>query len=338
MYKTNLEMDFRSIKTEKENDQKGMLLSMTVHVVLLLAMYFMPSPPPPIEKVPAQIVVELPKDLLGGGPALGLPNQGSGDNPAPGKPDPNAGNSEPAPAPKPTPVPPTPTPPPPVKPVISKPTPPAPTPSKPIQTTEDPNAVAIRRQEAETRRKNEEAKFQQQAAEREKQRQADAARQAQADAQRAADEKARAAQAAKDKFGGRFGNGSGGGTNGGGGTGTGQGRTGTPGNQGKPDGDPNSKVLDGMGRGPGTVNGFGGRGVKSAPKLSENSQKSGRIVLDVCVDGDGNVTSAKYKALGSNSNDSELIDAAVRNARQYQFSEGGADRQCGTITYNFIVK
>ena len=56
-------MDFRSIKSEKENDQKGMLLSMTVHVVLLLAMYFMPSLPPPQPVVPAQIVVELPKDL-----------------------------------------------------------------------------------------------------------------------------------------------------------------------------------------------------------------------------------------------------------------------------------
>jgi outer membrane biosynthesis protein TonB len=326
-------MDFKNIKSEKENDQKGMLMSMTVHVVLLLAMYFMPSPPPPIPKEPAKIVVELPQDLLGGGPALGLPDQGSGNNPTPGKPDPDAGNSG---ASKPEPTP-TPTPPPPVKPVISKPSPPVAAP-RPVQTTEDPNAVAVRRQQEETRRKTEEAKYQQQAAEREKQRQADATRQAEADAKRASDEKARAAQAAKDKFGGRFGTGSGSGTNGGGGTGTGQGNTGKPGNQGRPDGDPNSKVLDGLGRGPGTVNGFGGRGVKSAPSLSENSQKQGTVVLDVCVDGDGNVTSAKFKAGGSTTNDAELIDAAVRNARQYRFSEGGAERQCGTITYRFIVK
>ncbi len=330
----NSKTTVRGQKTEKENDKKGLLLSMTVHTILLLGMYFAPDLPPPKPTIPAQIVVELPQDLLGGGPALGLPNQGSGNNPAPGKPDPDAGNSAPASKPDPTPAP---TPPPPVKPVISKPTP-APTPSKPIQTTEDPNAVAVRRQQEETKRKNEEAKYQQQAAEREKQRQAEAARQAQENAKREADEKARAAQAAKDKFGGRFGTGTGSGTNGGGGTGTGQGNTGKPGNQGRPDGDPDSKVLDGIGRGPGTVNGFGGRGVKTAPKLSENSQKAGRIVLDVCVDADGNVTSAKYKALGSNSNDSELIDAAVRNARQYRFSSGGAERQCGTITYNFIVK
>ena len=328
-------MDFKTKKTEEENDRKGMVLSMTAHIVILLAMYLMPDLPPPIPKEPAKIVVELPQDLLGGGPALGLPDQGSGSNPAPGKPDPNAGNSEPAP--KPTPTPPTPTPPPPVKPVISKPAP-APTPSKTVQTTEDPNAAVIRRQNEENRRKAEEAKYQQQAAEREKQRQVDAANQAKEDAKRKADADAAAAKAAKDKFGGRFGTGSGGGTNGGGGTGTGQGNTGKPGNQGQPDGDPDSKVLTGMGKGAGTINGFGGRGVKNAPKLVENSQKAGVVVLDVCVDADGNVTSATYKVRGSNSNDSELIDAAVRNAKQYRFSAGGAERQCGTITYNFIVR
>ena len=328
-------MDFKTKKAEEENDKKGMLLSMIAHIAILLAMYLMPDLPPPIPKEPAKIVVELPQDLLGGGPALGLPDQGSGSNPAPGKPDPNAGNSEPAP--KPTPTPPTPTPPPPVKPVISKPAP-APTPSKTVQTTEDPNAAVIRRQNEENRRKAEEAKYQQQAAEREKQRQADAANQAKEDAKRKADADAAAAKAAKDKFGSRFGTGSGGGTNGGGGTGTGQGNTGKPGNQGKPDGDPDSKVLTGMGTGPGTVNGFGGRGVKNAPKLSESSQKAGTVVLDVCVDADGNVTSAKFKAVGSNTNDSELVDAAVRNARQYRFSAGGAERQCGTITYRFIVR
>ncbi len=328
-------MDFKTKKTEEENDKKGMLLSMTAHIIILLAMYFAPDLPPPIPKEPAKIVVELPQDLLGGGPALGLPDQGSGSNPAPGKPDPNAGNSEPAP--KPTPAPPTPTPPPPVKPVISKPAP-APTPSKTVQTTEDPNAAVIRRQNEENRRRAEEAKYQQQATEREKQRQVDAANQAKEDAKRKADADAAAAKAAKDKFGGRFGTGSGGGTNGGGGTGTGQGNTGKPGNQGKPDGDPDSKVLTGMGKGAGTVNGFGGRGVKDVPKLVENSQKAGTVVLDVCVDADGNVTSATYKARGSNSNDSELIDAAVRNAKKYRFSAGGAERQCGTITYNFIVR
>ena len=323
-------MDIKEKKVEEDNDKKGVLVSLTFHTLLGILLFLpMGHAIKSIENT--QIQVELPKDLLGGGPALGLPNQGSGSNPAPGKPDPNAGNT----ASKPTPAPPTPAPPvkAPPKPVFSaKPTPAAP--PKKVETTEDPNAAVIRRQQEAARQKAEEAKYQAEATARAKRQAEDAAKAEQA--KKASD--AAAAQAAKDKFKGRFGTGTGGGTNGGGGTGTGQGNTGKPGNQGQPDGDPNSKVLEGMGRGAGTINGFGGRGVRSAPKLQESSQKQGRVVLSVCVDASGNVTSADFKAVGSTTTDDDLIEAAKRNARQYRFAPGSVDKQCGTITYNFIVK
>jgi outer membrane biosynthesis protein TonB len=332
-------MDYRGQKIEEENNQKGTLLSLVLHLALLGAMIFMPTcQVVKYVQKESTIQVELPQDLLGGGPALGLPDQGKGDNPAPGKPDPNAGQSTPTPS-KPQPEP-DPEPIKPVKPVISKPVP-APTPIPPTktQTTEDPAAVALRRQQEDARKRVEEEKYRQAQVEKDKRRADDAVK---AEAQRQKDEadaKARAEQAAKDKFKNRFpGTGTQSGSNGGGGTGTGQGNTGKPGNQGRPDGDPDSKVLDGFGKGPGTVNGFNGRGVRSAPKLQENSQKAGRVVLDVCVDADGSVTSAKFKAVGSSTTEDDLIDAAVRNARQYKFAAGGADKQCGTITYNFIVR
>ena len=110
------------------------------------------------------------------------------------------------------------------------------------------------------------------------------------------------------------------------------------GNQGQPDGDPNSKVLEGMGRGAGSINGFGSRGVTNSPRLQENSQKQGRVVLSVCVNSSGTVISADFKAVGSTTTDNDLIEAAKRNARQYRFESGNAERQCGTITYNFIVR
>ncbi len=329
--------DIKRRKAEEEDDRKGMLLSLSTHVLLLALFYFMPSSG--ALKIPekAPIVVELPQDMLGGGPALGLPDQGQGDKPSPGKPDPNAGGAKPDPAPAPRePEPrPTPTPPPPVKPVIAKPTAPA-APARKVETTEDPNAVALRRQQEETRKKNEEEKYRQASADRAK-RQADEAetnRKAEAAAQAAAQ------QAAKDKFKGKFGNGTGsnGGNSGGGNTGGGLGNSGKPGSGGKPDGDPNSDRLDGLGRGPGKVDGFGGRNVKNAPRLQESSQKQGTVVLSVCVDADGSVISANYKAVGSSTNDADLIEAAQRNARQYKFASGSTDKQCGTITYRFIVK
>ena len=319
---------------EDENNKKATLMSLTVHVLIGI-LFFLPMGKAIRNVENTQIQVELPKDMLGSTPALGLPDEGSGNNPAPGKPDPNAGDSKTKPTPAPTPAPPTPTPTPATpKPVFTKPAPPASPPRK-VETTEDPNAAVIRRQAEQARQKAEEQKYQAEAAARAKRQAEDAAKAAQAQKEAAA---AAAAQAAKDKFKGKFGNGTGSGTNGGGGTGTGQGTTGKPGNQGQPDGDPNSKVLTGMGRGPGTISGFGGRDVKSAPKLQENSQKEGRVALSVCVDASGNVISADFKAAGSTTTDSELIDAAKRNARQYRFAPGSADKQCGTITYNFIVK
>lgn len=99
----------------------------------------------------------------------------------------------------------------------------------------------------------------------------------------------------------------------------------------------NSSVLTGIGRGPGTVSGFGGRDVKRAPQLQESPQKEGRVALSVCVDANGNVTSADFKAAGSTTTDNDLIDAAKRDAWQYRFAPSSADKQCGTITYNFIV-
>jgi outer membrane biosynthesis protein TonB len=323
-------------QTEEKNDVRGSVTSVAVHSLLILLIWLMPNvelPPPPADSI---IQVELPKDLLGGGPALGLKDQGQGTKASAGKPDPNAGNAAPAPTPapeKPTDVPK----PSPAKPVIAtKPTP-APTPVKKVE-TEDPNAVAIRQQQETAKRKAEEEKYQKEAADRAKRQQAEAA----AAEATAAAEKAAAQKAASDKFKNRFpgknGTGTGGGTNGGGGTGDGRGNTGKPGNQGAPDGDPNSSVLTGVGKGAGVVNGFGGRGVKTAPKLQEQSQKSGRVVLDVCIDGDGHVLSVKFNSKLSNTPDPELQQAAISNAKQYQFAEGSVDKQCGTITYNFIVK
>ncbi len=325
------------LREEAENERKGTLVSLSLHTLLIVGLFFMPFGHKLIAPIAPPIQVELPKDLIGGGAMLGLPNQGRGSNPSPGKPDPNAGNLAPQPKADP--------PPPPVNvpvqskpPVIDKPAPAPTSPPRKVETTEDPNAAIIRQQQAEARKKVEEEKYQQQQAARQKQQQENAARaEAAAKAQAAADEAARQ-QAIKDKFKGKYGNGSNGGTNGGGGTGTGRGNTGTPGNQGQRDGDPNNSALEGMGRGPGKAEGFGSRGVRSAPRLQENSQNAGKVVLRVCIDADGNVLTANYQASGSTTNNQDLIDAAVRNAEQYHFTPGDAAKTCGLITYNFKVQ
>jgi outer membrane biosynthesis protein TonB len=318
---------------EQENRTKGILSSVVMHALLILAVLFAPMATPKSANLETKIDVELPPDKGLGGEkiALGLPNQGQGKKAAPGKPDPNAGSGDPAPTnepvkEKPTPKPPTSKP---VEPVIRKPTA-TPTPRPPV-VTDDPAVVEARRQEAAAKRAKEEERVRQESAEREKQREENEAK---AKAQEEANKKA----AAKGKYGGRFGSGKGDGTNGGGGTGTGRGNTGTPGNQGLPDGDPDASKLSGT-AGSGKVGGnLGNRKLVSKPnKLEDDSQVNGRVILEICVDTEGNVTTAKLKRLGSTVTDEDLVAKATRHARQYKFGEGMND-ECGTITYDFKVK
>lgn len=223
---------------------------------------------------------------------------------------------------------------------------------------ETPQQIALRKQKAreEAKRKadaeqkrreqdrlNKEASEQRQrelAVERERQRKLDAEearkRKEAADA-RAAKEAADAAKAKREaeaaatrnRVGGLFGGGEG------------RGETGTAGNQGTPDGDPNADRLKGVSTGDGRVSGgLGGRGVLNSPVVKESSQRPGRVVVDVCVGPDGSILSAVYTQAGSTTNDPNLHSAAINNAKKWRFRADPAapERQCGKITYDFKVQ
>ena len=86
------------------------------------------------------------------------------------------------------------------------------------------------------------------------------------------------------------------------------------------------------------VSGFGNRGVTPGPKPSDNSQATGVVVVRVCVDANGKVTSANFTQKGSTTSDSRLRAIAEKNARKFKFDRGPTDKQCGFITYDFRVK
>lgn len=242
---------------------------------------------------------------------LGLPDQGQGEENTPGPLAPTPAPEKPQPE-KPQPE---------IKETkpVTKPTTTPVVKDKPVVTTEDPNAVAIKeRQEKERRDKAE----------------ADRVAREQAEArQRAEDERQRKeaeAKATKDQIGGLFG---------GGGKGSGKGNTGKPGNQGDPNGDPNSKNLEGITTGTGSVGGsLGNRNVLSAPRITDNSSLEGTVVIAVCVDANGSVVSADYTQKGSTTSNSTLVNLAVNNAKKWKFSAGEVDKQCGTVTYRFKVQ
>ena len=322
-------------KVEQDNNQRGTLVSLTVHSLLIFGILLMPVPKPKLNEK-TQIIVELPKDMLGGGAALGLPDQGQGDTPSPGKPDPNAGGSRPEPTPRPTPTPtpepikPAPAP----KPVISKPVTPPPT--KRVETTEDPNVVAIRRQQEATKQKAEEEKYRQAQVEKSRQKAENDARVAEANEKAA---QAAKEQAAKDKFKGRFGNGtgSGSGSSGGGGTGGGLGNSGKPGSGGRPDGDPDNRNMDGIGRGPGNISGFGNRKAENIPRCTNNSNETGKVVIEATIGSSGEVTGTRFIASGSTNNSQAAIAAATSCVKQYRF-QAGSSNATGRIVINLIDK
>ena len=308
----------------KQNKRKSAVLTSILMALLIVALLWpfltLPDPPPGQEGILVN---------------LGIPDVGQGDEnaPEPSAPEPREPQEEvtPPPVPREETVPEEVVPTPPKE--IEKPTP---TPQKEVVATEDPAAIALRKKQERERREQlekdrEEAR---KAAEARKQREAEEAakRAAEAEAKRKAEEaaaKAAAAAEAKKKYSGAFG----------GGDGEGKGNTGTAGNQGDPNGDPNSDILTGISVGKGRVGGgLSDRGVRGAPDVTDRSQKTGVVVLYICVNSAGGVESAKYQLGGSTTQDPELIKKSLSNAKRWKFSESSADKQCGTIRYDFKVK
>lgn len=287
-------------RREEQNKKKGMITSTIIHTILIALLIFplltYPDPPPGQEG----ILVNLGADFGQGDENApeGVPEAAPEETVEP-EPEPEVSEPEPQPEKKP------------VKETVKE--KPKPT-TKPVVTTEDPEAVALKK------KKEEEARIK-------AQKEAEAKAKADAEAKAKADAEAKA-KALKDKLGGAFG----------GGEGEGKGNTGKPGNQGDKDGDPNAKNLEGISTGTGQVGGgLGNRGVVYSPKVQDTSQKTGVVVIKVCVDTDGNVTTAEYTMSGSTTSDSQLKDLAIRNARAWKFAKG-TDGQCGTIRYEFKVK
>lgn len=134
--------------------------------------------------------------------------------------------------------------------------------------------------------------------------------------------------------------GTGGGGSGGGGTGTGEGSgDGSGKGPGSGSGEGGGK---GDGKGPGVGPGFEltGRSWRKKPSLDDNSQETGKVVIEIVVDKNGNVTSANGPARGSTTQSNSLYQKAKQAALQAKFSPSsdGVEEQRGTITFDFRVR
>lgn len=125
------------------------------------------------------------------------------------------------------------------------------------------------------------------------------------------------------------------------GTGTGDGTGTVAGNQGKPEGDPLSDSYDGTGSGNGGVAlSLRSRRFVNLPSIKDEGQKSGKIVVEIRVDKNGVVTSAKAGGRGTTLTDPLLWDKCEDAALGSRFNtlESAPETQVGTIVFNFKVK
>jgi TonB family protein len=129
------------------------------------------------------------------------------------------------------------------------------------------------------------------------------------------------------------------------------------GDQGDKNGDPFSKYTgkNGNGNGPGEGDGTGpgkgpgnggisfdlaGRRLVRKPSIDDKSQETGKVVVSITVDKEGNVTEARPGARGSTTTSSYLYNKAKEAAMKAKFSPNadGADIQKGTMTFVFLVQ
>ena len=76
------------------------------------------------------------------------------------------------------------------------------------------------------------------------------------------------------------------------------------------------------------------------PRPDYGARDEGRVVVEITVDRNGRVTSASYRSSGSTTNNSTLVAAALRAARNARFNvdDNAPLSQRGTITYNFRMQ
>jgi colicin import membrane protein len=121
----------------------------------------------------------------------------------------------------------------------------------------------------------------------------------------------------------------------------GEGITEGDGNQGSITGSPDSdNYSQGLSQGSGVTFSLEGRNPLYLPKPRYDYQVEGKVVVEIRVDRNGNVTYARAGVKGSTTNDENLTKAAREAALKAKFDSksDAAFTQTGTITYHFILQ
>lgn len=121
--------------------------------------------------------------------------------------------------------------------------------------------------------------------------------------------------------------------------GGGDGNTNEIGDQGDINGDKNSNNYDGGGDGGGISFNLNGRSMVQKPKIKDDSQETGKVIVEIIVDRYGKVLRATPGARGSTTTDATLYNKAKKAALETKFDANpdAPETQKGQMTFIFIL-
>lgn len=127
-----------------------------------------------------------------------------------------------------------------------------------------------------------------------------------------------------------------------------QGIAGGKGDQGNPNGNPNSDSYQGnaaSGRGGNGGNGgvsirsgLDGRRITRLPSFEDEFNENAKVAVDITVDKAGNVIQAVVNQRGTTTTNQTIRNIALRKARSLKLNSGTAEEQTGTLVFNFKLR
>jgi len=127
-----------------------------------------------------------------------------------------------------------------------------------------------------------------------------------------------------------------------------QGIAGGKGDQGNPNGNPNSDSYKGnaaTGNGGNGGNsgvsirsGLDGRRITKLPSFEDDFNENAKVAVDITVDKAGNVTMAIVNQRGTTTTNQNVREIALRKARGLKLNSGSTDEQTGTLVFNFKLR
>jgi len=123
-----------------------------------------------------------------------------------------------------------------------------------------------------------------------------------------------------------------------------QGIAGGKGDQGNPNGNPNSDSYQGnassgrAGNGVSIRSGLDGRRINKYPSFEDDFNENAKVAIDITVDQSGNVIAASVNPKGTTTTNQNIRNIALQKAKTLKLNAGNESEQVGTLVFSFKLR